>query len=121
MALIFARVNGQKIAFNGCKHLARYLLMNINFNNYVPLKTRVENVVKILHLSEFPKKARWVRDYVDNEEKFRRVFWNLTLEMQNLGTLPGFSVKGPIELGRSNYNPEHIRISRDWNQYESEM
>ncbi len=114
MALISARINGTVFAFNGYKQLAHYLLNYMDFNSYIPLKARVEKIVKIMQITEFYKKAKWIKDYVDSEEKFRKVLWNLRLDMDNLGTLPGFLVKAPIEKGRSNYNPELIRISIDW-------
>jgi len=79
---------------------------------YASLEARKENLSKMLKMFGFKRKEQWV-NRIESEERFSKAFWNILLAMEEMDTLPGFSVWAPIEKGRTNYNPEKVRITDD--------
>lgn len=109
---VIATINGHKMTFRSKHDLARYL-MDILVDSVSPLFARAENLKKIMELIGLEGRAKFL-GMVDNENRYTEAYWETLLAMENLGTLPGFSVSCNIEKGNSNFSPEHKRISEDW-------
>lgn len=117
--MIYARIGNQVFKFSSNKELARLLITTIVDDPFAPFYVRKENLRKILSLLGFYQKEKWIKR-IQTEESLIRAYWAILLAMENLDTLPGYSVWAPIEKGRTNYNPEKFRISEDWTKGEEE-
>lgn len=112
MTPVRAIINGEKVLFRSRQELARYL-MDLLINSAASLSTRTENLFRIMELTGFDSKAKYIGK-IQNEEKYMVAYWETLLSLEYMGTLRGFSVNAPIEKGASNYNPEKRRVSTNW-------
>jgi hypothetical protein len=112
MIPVKTRIHGKVVYFKSKNEFAKYLITTVS-DKYSPLQTRVQNLMKIMDLTDFPKKAKYLGK-IKTEEVFTKAYWETILSLENMGTLTGFLVDAPIEKGSSNYNPERKRISTDW-------
>ena len=113
MTPVQAKINGFKQTFKSRQDLARYL-MDILIKSVAPLSSRTENLQKIMELTDFEAKAKYLGG-IWSEEIYLKAYWETILSLEYMGALPGFSVICSIERGNSNFSPEHKRISTDWN------
>lgn len=112
MTPIKAKINGHKLTFRSRQELARYL-MDLLMDSVASLPARTENLSRIMELTEFDAKAKFLGK-ITTEEFYIKAYWETILSLEYMGTLPGFSVTCSIEKGNSNFSPEHRRISTDW-------
>jgi hypothetical protein len=106
-------INGKKCYFINRHALARHL-MDLLENSIAPLSSRAENLQRIMEVTGFHIKAKYIGE-INTEERYTKAYWETILSLEHKSTLPGFSVNCNIGKGRSNYNPEKVRISTDWN------
>lgn len=64
-------------------------------------------------------KSSWAKkiknlNQIGTKEGLIKFYFNLLLSLENLSTLYGFSCNCKIDVGRSHYNPEIIRMSKKW-------
>jgi len=112
MIPVKARINGRKLFFRSRHELARYLMDLLN-DSVSLLPIRAENLQKIMEITGFHIKAKWIGG-ITTEERFTKAYWETLLSLEHKGTLKGFSVICSIEKGSSNYDPERRRITTDW-------
>lgn len=113
MKPISIRIQKKLYHFHSYRDLARFLMGYFVDDQLASLETKIDHLKSIMELLGFKSKANWVSK-IYSEEFFKNAYWEITLSLEGLGTLPGFSVLCPIGQGDSNYNPERKRMSTDW-------
>jgi len=114
MKPIKVKIQGDICYFCSYRDFARHLMLILHDSaKYASFDHRKNMLMDIMTLTGFPNKNKWI-DKIKNEKNFLKAYWDVLLSLENLGTLPGFSVNAPIEKGYSNYNPEKVRITTNW-------
>jgi len=112
MKPVQVKINGHKQTFRSKSELARYL-MDLLVHSVSTLSVRTQNLQGIMEMMGYSAKAKYLGS-IWSEKIYEKAYWETVLSLENLGSLPGFSVICSIEKGNSNFSPEHKRISTDW-------